>query len=117
MPKAAAATQPSVLTRESRTHVVAQLLSLSPLAVLGAAAAFPQTLLLPSTDPAPQLLGIPAQAVIGLVTVLWTLTGAVIVRNARSPLTQSLALLVFTIPATIAAVIAPALLLVLLSRP
>ncbi len=116
MPMAALATQQRALTRRSRTHAIAQLLTLAPLAVLVTAAAFPQAPAVPSTQPLPQLLGAPAELVVGSLALLWMFAGTLVVRYATSPLMQSLALAVFTIPATIGAALAPVLLLVLLNR-
>jgi hypothetical protein len=42
----------------------------------------------------------------------WMLVGAAIVWKARSPLAEALAYLVFTIPAAVAAVLAPVVILI-----
>ena len=104
----AAVQQPAVATR-GRAHLVAQLLSLSPFWILLAVAADPQAQLLAALQSPPQVLGIAADALLGAVALGWMAIGALIIRFARSPLAESLALLVFTIPATIAAVLVPAL--------
>ena len=41
--------------------------------------------------------------------MLWTLAGLLVVSKARSSIGQSMGILVFTIPATILVVVAPAL--------
>ncbi len=110
---ALAAERHLVAARPSRTHVIAQLLSLSPFWILLAVAADPQTRLLAPFQPVPHLLGVQADALLGTVTLLWMAVGALIVRYGRSPLTEALGLLLFTIPATTSAVLTPALLFAL----
>lgn len=105
----AAVQQPAVATRRGRAHLVAQLLSLSPFWILLAVAADPQAQLLAPPQATPLLLGIAADALFGAVTLAWMAVGTLIIRFARSPLAESLALLAFTIPATITAVLVPAL--------
>ena len=92
-----------VAARPSRSHAVAQLLSLAPFWILLAVASDPQT----------RLLGVQADALLSAVTLIWMAVGTLIVRFGRSPVTEALGLLLFTIPATTAAVLAPALLFAL----
>ena len=100
-------------THRTRTHAVAQLLSIVPFGILLAVAIDPQARHLASSGSIPALAGLPANAVLGALTLGWMLAGTLLIRYARSPVTESLALLVFTIPATISAVLAPAVILVL----
>jgi hypothetical protein len=58
-------------------------------------------------QPGPELLGLPSLAFLVAVVGTWTLAGLLVMRVARSPVAQSIALLVFTIPATVAAVVWP----------
>ena len=116
MPTAALASQRSGATRQTRTHAVAQLLSIVPFGILLAVALDPQAQHLVATQSVPELAGLPANAVLGALTLGWMLAGTLLIRYAKSPVIEALALLVFTIPATIAAVLAPAVILVLAQR-
>ena len=109
---AALVTRQAGLGNPSRAHLIAQLLSLAPLGVLLAVAASPQAALMPATD-VPELLGVPVQSLLSGLAVLWALGGTLLIRYAVSPLRQSLALLAFTIPATIMAVLGQLLILIL----
>jgi hypothetical protein len=117
MPNAAVAAVVATLdpaaSGRGRAHVVAQLLSLAPFWILLAVAADPQAHLLAPLQPTPFVLGLPADALLGALTLGWMAVGAVVIRLARSPLAESLGLLLFTVPATILAVLTPALLLLL----
>lgn len=114
MPTAVLATQrASATSRRGKAHTFAQVLSLAPLWILLIVAADPQARLLSPLQPTPTLLGIQADAIIGTATLLWMAIGALVVRYGRSPLAEALGLLAFTIPATIAAVLTPAVLLLL----
>ena len=112
----AAATIGGAAVGGGRAHVVAQLLSLAPFWILLAVAADPHTRLLGPLQPTPMLLGLPADALLGTLTLGWMAAGALVIRSARSPLAESLALLAFTVPATVLAVLAPAVLVVLVPR-
>ena len=83
---------PGAFRTSERTRLLAQSLSLSPLAVLGAEALQGDL----AATPAPELLA---------GTLLWMVVGTFLIRRTGSPLAQSLALLVFTIPATVMAVV------------
>jgi len=88
--------QPNAQEGSGRTQQIAQLLSLVPLAMLAGVAA--------DGDLARLSAG---QAWLLGWTVAWMTLGSLMIRRSQSPLTQSIALLVFTIPATIAAVVVP----------
>ena len=104
MPIAALAAERYVVAaRPSRSHAIAQLLSLAPFWILLAVAADPQI----------RLLGFQADALLSTVTLIWMAVGTLIIRFGRSPLAEAIGLLLFTIPATTAAVLAPALLFAL----
>ena len=96
-------------TRLDRRRAVAQLLSTAPMWVLLVAAFDPRGLLLDAARSTPARAGVPVGLVVIVGALLWMATGTLIVRLAPSPLVQALALLVFTIPATVAAFVAPAL--------
>ena len=105
---------PAAQAVRSRTHVVAQLLSLSPLPVLAAVALGPSDVRRVLLQPGPELLGLPSLVFLAAVVGVWTLAGLLVMRRARSPVGQTVTLLVFTIPATVAAVVWP---LVLVGGP
>jgi hypothetical protein len=84
---------PGAFRASERVHVLAQVLSLSPVIVLVAEAADGE------------LARVPASAALFAGTLLWMLIGTFFIRRTGSPVAQSLALLVFTIPATIIAVV------------
>lgn len=114
MPTAALASQRAgAVARRTRAHAVAQLLSIVPFVILLAVTVDPQARRLVPLQSTPSLLGLPADAVLGAVVLVWMLIGTLTIRYARSPLTEALALLVFTIPATVMAALAPALILML----
>jgi hypothetical protein len=108
-----AARDDATTTGRGRAHVVAQVLSLAPFWILLAVAADPQARLLGPLQTTPSVLGMPADALLGALALGWMAVGAVAIRLARSPLAESLGLLLFTIPATILAVLTPALLVLL----
>lgn len=56
----------------------------------------------------PAIAGIPLPLVVELAALAWMLIGVVVIRNASSRLVESLALTLFTIPATIVVVVTPA---------
>ena len=85
--------QPDVLASTDRTRLVAEVLALSPLAILFAIA-------LDGT-----LAELPGSSALVAVTSIWTLVGVFVITQTRSPLTQSVALLGFAIPATVTAVV------------
>jgi hypothetical protein len=102
-----AAQQATVPRRRGRIDIVAELLALSPLLVLLAIAANPEAAAVDAMRSAPRILGVPVDAILGAVTIGLMLAGAVTVWKATSTVVQSVALLVFTIPATVTAVVAP----------
>jgi hypothetical protein len=57
----------------------------------------------------PDILGYPAAIVIEIAALLWMLVGVIVISYARSRLIDSLALTVFTIPATVVVVLTPAM--------
>jgi hypothetical protein len=61
----------------------------------------------------PEILGIPLAAVIDAIAIMWMLIGLVLIWDTRSQLIQSLVLALFTIPATLLVVIAPAVIVIL----
>ncbi len=63
--------------------------------------------------PPPEILGIPVGSWMLALVAGWMLIGLGLVWDARSPLIKLLVLLVFTIPATLALVLGPAVILVM----
>jgi len=88
--------QPNAQDANSRAQLVAQLLALVPLAMLVAVA----------VDGGLEQLSTGQAWLVGW-TLGWMTLGALMIRRSQSPLAQSIALLVFTIPATITAVVVP----------
>ena len=84
---------PGAFRVSERAHLLAQALSLSPAIVLVAEAADGE------------LARVPAGPALFAGTLLWMLIGTFLIRRTGSPVAQSLALLVFTIPATVIAVV------------
>jgi hypothetical protein len=60
----------------------------------------------------PDWLGIPLGVVVDAAEMVWMLIGVVLVWDTRSLLVRSFALVFFTIPATFAVILAPALILI-----
>ena len=84
--------------RATRGDVLAILLSLAPIGLLLAVA---------SDADVTRLVGMTALGYVIGFTLAWTFLGVLAVAQTRSPLARSIALLVFTIPATVAAVVGP----------
>jgi hypothetical protein len=63
----------------------------------------------------PDILGVPLGVAMGAVIVGWMAIGAAAVWSGRSPRVEFLILAVFTIPATVATVLGPALIPILMS--
>ena len=61
----------------------------------------------------PDMLGVPLGVVALALAGIWMLIGVAIVWNARSRITEMLALMLFTIPATILVILGPALILIM----
>lgn len=61
----------------------------------------------------PDVLDVPLGIVLTAIVMGWMLIGVAIVWTARSRLAESLALVFFTIPATVAVVFGPAVILIL----
>jgi hypothetical protein len=107
MPTATLVSARATSAPAGRAQLVAQALSLSPLMMLAAVALAPDQVRRALLQPEPGLLGLPVLALILATIVVWTLAGLLVVRHVRSPLAQALALVLFTIPATVAAVVWP----------
>jgi hypothetical protein len=59
-------------------------------------------------SPLPDLAGLPLGVVLEVVALVWMLGGVAVVWRAPSALAESIALMVFTIPATVVVVLTPA---------
>ena len=101
---------PSIVALQpvGRTRVIARLIALMPLWLLVLTALASSDFGVIFTKP-PDVVGLPLGVVVESVAALWTLAGLAIVWRARSPIVESLALMVFTIPATVVVGITPAL--------
>ena len=105
-PVMAATSQPS---RSRLTRLVA----FTPVWLLLVATLASPTFLGATLTRPPELLGLPLAVFADGLAVVWMLLGVVLVWDSRSRLTESLALLVFTVPATMTIVFAPAAVLIL----
>lgn len=91
-----------------RPGLPSRILALTPLWVLLVVSAFsPDFLPAMSAEPL-DTLGIPLALLVELAAVLWMIVGVVVILNAESRVLESLALTVFTIPATVVVVVTPA---------
>ena len=61
----------------------------------------------------PDILGIPLGVVVDAMAMLWTLIGVVLIWDTVSKLVQGLVLFLFTMPATLVVVLAPAAVLIM----
>jgi hypothetical protein len=90
-----------------RLRAIARLIALLPLWLLVLTAVASNDFVVVLSRP-PEVAGLPLGVVLETIAVLWTLGGLAIVWRARSPIAESLALLLFTIPATVVVGITPA---------
>lgn len=65
----------------------------------------------------PAVVSLPLGVVMESIALLWMLAGAAIVWRARSPVAESLALMLFTIPATVLVVFTPTAIEILQTLP
>ena len=103
-PEAAASARPGLPSR---------LFALMPLWVLLILSAFSPISLQAISMAPPDFNGVPLGLIVEGAALLWMLAGLVVIWAAASRLTESLALLAFTIPATVVVVFTPAVILVL----
>ena len=96
----------------ARSRLGTRLASFTPLAVVVVASVVSPTFFPPITARPPDWLTIPLGVVMEAIAMLWMLLGTVLVWNARSRTVEALALLLFTIPATLVAVFTPAIILI-----
>jgi hypothetical protein len=90
-----------------RPGLPSRILALTPLWVLLVVSAFSPDFL-PTIGAKPlDMLGIPLALLVELAAMLWMIVGIVVILNAESRVLESLALTVFTIPATIIVVVTP----------
>jgi hypothetical protein len=102
-----------VVARPYRSGILSRALSFLPLAVLVAMTFFAPRFSEPMFGKPPDVLGIPLGVVFQGLAMLWMLWGVLVVWRARSRLVESLGLMLFTIPATVAVVYGPAIILIL----
>jgi hypothetical protein len=98
-----------------RWRFFARLIALMPLWLLVLTALASSDFAAVFTKP-PEVAGLPLGVVLESIAVLWTLAGLVIVWRGRSPIAESLALMLFTIPATTVVGITPAIIQVIQTR-
>lgn len=89
-----------------RMRAIARLIALMPLWLLLLTAVASNDFVVVFARP-PDVAGLPLGLVLETIAVLWTLGGLAIVWRARSPIAESLALILFTIPATVMVGITP----------
>ena len=96
----------------SRTRAITWLIALTPLWLLAVVALASNAVPVVLTGP-PIVAGLPLGVVLESLAALWMVGGLAIVWRARSPLAESIALMLFTIPATVVGVLTPAFIQVL----
>lgn len=100
------------ITRRDASSIARRLVALTPLWILLVTFVARGAYWVSFFGPQHEILGIPRSvAMIGLAMV-WMVLGLVLTWDARSRLTQAVALLVFTIPATLFLVLGPAIVLI-----
>jgi hypothetical protein len=102
----ALAQSPTTVPR-GRLGLAGDALALMPLPVLTGVALGPPAVRTALLEPDPDVLGLPFLVVLVGVTLVWTVAGVLVRRHATSEVWQAMTLLVFTVPATIAAVVWP----------
>ena len=90
-------------SRRTRSDVMAAALSVAPVVLLVAVGL---------TYGVTKLAAAPGLPLLVAVTLVWTAMGALVVRESGSTVARTIALAVFTAPATVAAVVGPLLALV-----
>jgi hypothetical protein len=112
MPAAELALQRSApAVPQGRLGLAGDALSLMPLPVLAAVAVGPEPVRTALLQSDPDAMGLPFLVVIVAVTLTWTLAGVLVRRHAVTVVWQTITLLLFTVPATMAAVVWPLFLL------
>lgn len=92
-----------------RTGAPSRMFALMPLWVFVVVSTFSTEFFTALRVMPPGILGFPAAIVIEIGALLWMLVGVIVIAYARSRLVESLALTVFTIPATVVVVLTPAM--------
>jgi len=95
-----------------RFRTISLLVALAPLWLLVVTATASEAFSVVVSVP-PDVAGMPLGMVLEASAIVWMVAGVAVVWRAPSPLVESVALLVFTIPATVVAVLTPALIEVL----
>lgn len=98
--------EPTTGRNSLQPAVVMQLVSLTPLWVLFLVSAASGGALSLAEAPT-RIAGVPLEAALSGLAMLWTLAGLLVVSRVSSSIGQAVAVLVFTIPATILVVLAP----------
>ena len=100
----------SVMTPDSasaRPGRPSRIFALMPLWVLVIVAAFSSDFLRALDARPPDVLGIPLATVVDIAALAWMAVGLAVIWNAASRVVESIALTIFTIPATVVVVAAP----------
>jgi hypothetical protein len=97
----------------ARSRLGKRLASFTPLAILAVASIVSPTFFPPIIAKPPDWLTFPLGVVMEAIAMLWMSLGVALAWNARSRSTEALALMLFTIPATLVAVFTPAIVLIL----
>lgn len=84
-----------------------RILALMPLWLLVIVAAFSPAFLQALDAKPPDILGVPLATVVDVAALVWMAVGLVVIWSARSRVVESIALTVFTIPATVVVVLTP----------
>ena len=96
-----------------RAGLPSRILALTPLWVLLVVAGFSPDFVPAIGATPPDTFGVPLALTLEVGALLWMFIGVVVILNAGSRLLESLALTVFTIPATVVVVVTPVVIAVL----
>ena len=92
-----------------RPGVASLVLALTPVWVLLLLSALAPEFLRALGAGPPARIGVPLPLAVELAALAWMLIGVVVIRTAASRLLEAVALMVFTIPATVTVVVIPAM--------
>jgi|SRR5687768_15126526 hypothetical protein len=100
-------------TTPRRTAVLGALVAVVPLAVAAWRVVAAPTYFDPMLTGEPDLFGIPFQVIVAVFALAWGAIGGYVVGTTSSPLVRLAAVLVFTLPACVALILGPAIILIL----
>jgi hypothetical protein len=114
MTSSVASPQPAApVAPPSRSRLPMRIAALTPLWLFLIAQLLPGGFSRPLFSKPPEMIGLPFGVILGALATGWMLLGLVLVWNSRSRLTDLLALVVFTVPATLFVIFGPAVILIM----